>query len=248
VFALVAIPGLILGAILFFVIREPKAAQEVVSERASASLGHVLKSRNILVAMLALCCAMTGVFVLSALLPLYLTGYLSLGTQKMGLVVSAIGFGGFFGQFGLPGLSDVVGRRLACTVGFAGTAVMLYLFRGLGAQPLALFAVLFVASFFTLGLVSLLSGPVATEAAPIGLVSTSIGAVVGVGEIFGGGVAPAMGGYVATHFGIQNILWLPMCAVILGTLVSMLLRETAPAVLQRRSGIRAELAAGEQPR
>ena len=93
---------------------------------------------------------------------------------------------------------------------------MLYIFRGLGPQPLALFGVLFVASFFTLGLVSLLSGPVATEAAPI-TVSTSIGVVVGVGEIFGGGIAPAMGGYVAAHFGIQNILWLPMCAVMLAS-------------------------------
>ena len=191
VFALVAVPGLILGAIMLFVIREPKVTKAVASEHAPASLGHVLKSRNILVAMAALCCAMTGVFVLGALLPLYLTDYLALGTQKMGLVVSAIGFGGFLGQFGLPGLSDLVGRRLASIVGFAGTAVMLYIFRGLGPQPLALFGVLFVASFFTLGLVSLLSGPVATEAAPIA-VSTSIGVVVGVGEIFGGGIAPAM--------------------------------------------------------
>jgi len=247
VFGLVAIPGLILGAIMFIVIREPKVVKEVASEHAPASLGHVLKSRNILVAMLALCCAMTGVFVLGALLPLYLTDYLSLDTQKMGLVVSAIGFGGFLGQFGLPGLSDLVGRRLASIVGFAGTAAMLYLFRGLGAQPFALFAVLFVASFFTLGLVSLLSGPVATEAAPAGLISTSIGAVVGVGEIFGGGIAPAMGGYVATHFGIQNILWLPLCAVVLGILVSLLLKETAPAALQRRAVLRQELAAGERP-
>ncbi len=249
VFALVAIPGLVLGAIMFFVIREPKVTRRPgPSEHAPASLGHVLKNRNIIVAMGALCCAMTGVFVLGALLPLYLTGYLSLDTQKMGLVVSAIGFGGFLGQFGLPGLSDLVGRRLASIVGFAGTAVMLYIFRGLGPQPLVLFAVLFVASFFTLGLVSLLSGPVATEAAPIGLVSTSIGAVVGVGEIFGGGIAPAMGGYVAAHFGIQNILWLPMVAVVLGILVSMFLKETAPAVLQRRSDVRPEVAAAEQPR
>ncbi|WOD20397.1 MFS transporter [Paraburkholderia kirstenboschensis] len=249
VFALVAIPGLVLGAIMFFVIREPKATRRPgPSEHAPASLGHVLKNRNIVVAMGALCCAMTGVFVLGALLPLYLTGYLSLDTQKMGLVVSAIGFGGFLGQFGLPGLSDVVGRRLASIVGFAGTAVMLYIFRGLGPQPMVLFAVLFVASFFTLGLVSLLSGPVATEAAPIGLVSTSIGAVVGVGEIFGGGIAPAMGGYVAAHFGIQNILWLPMVAVVLGILVSMFLKETAPAVLQRRLDVRPEVAAAEQPR
>jgi len=105
-----------------------------------------------------------------------------------------------------------------------------------------------VASFFTLGLVSLLSGPVATEAAPIGLVSTSIGVVVGCGEIFGGGIAPALGGYVAAHFGIQNILWLPMIAVVLGIFVSVLLKETAPAVLQRRQPVQAGLAAGEQPR
>lgn len=88
------------------------------------------------------------------LLNVDLTGYLALGTQKIGLVVSAIGFGGFLGQFGLPGLSDIVGRRPASIVGFAGTAVMLYIFRNLGAQPLALFSVLFVASFFTLRLVS----------------------------------------------------------------------------------------------
>ena len=248
VFALVAIPGLILGGIMFFVIREPKPVQQAASEHKPASLKHVLKSRNILVAMGALCCAMTGVFVLSALLPLYLTGYLSLDTQHMGLVLSAIGFGGFLGQFGLPGLSDFVGRRLASIVGFAATAAMLYIFRGLGPQPVALFVVLFVASFFTLGLVALLSGPVATEAAPIGLVSTAIGVVVGSGEIFGGGIAPAMGGYVAAHFGIQNILWLPMIAVVVGIFVSTLLKETAPAVLQRRMLLQPKLAASKQSR
>ncbi|NML31920.1 MFS transporter [Paraburkholderia antibiotica] len=254
VFALVSVPGLILGVLMFFVIREPKAASGTASTSAphgapqhtahaangtTAPRGNwrdVLKSRNIPVAMAALFCAMTGVFVLGAMLPLYLTEYLSLDTQRMGVVVSAIGFGGFIGQFGLPGLSDLVGRRVASIVGFAGTAVMLYLFRGLGAQPVQLFVVLFVASFFTLGLVSLLSGPVATEAAPLGMISTSIGIVVGAGEIFGGGIAPAIAGFVATHFGIQNILWLPICAVLLGIGVSLLLEETAPSRLRRRGG------------
>jgi MFS family permease len=239
VFALVSIPGLILGLLMYRVIREPKPDSSVEitqtpTHKMNGNWRDVLKSRNIRVAMVALFCAMTGVFVLGAMLPLYLTDYLSLDTQRMGVVVSAIGFGGFVGQFGLPGLSDIVGRRFASIVGFVGTAVMLYVFRGLGAQPVALFAVLFVASFFTLGLVSLLSGPVATEAAPLGMVST-IGIVVGAGEIFGGGIAPALAGFVATHFGIQNILWLPICAVILGVGVSLLLEETAPAKVRRRS-------------
>jgi predicted MFS family arabinose efflux permease len=238
VFALVSIPGLILGLLMYRVIREPKQAVSdhpaVEHTIKKGNWRDVLKSRNIRVAMVALFCAMTGVFVLGAMLPLYLTDYLALDTQRMGVVVSAIGFGGFVGQFGLPGLSDIVGRRFASIVGFIGTAVMLYVFRGLGAQPLALFAVLFVASFFTLGLVSLLSGPVATEAAPLGMVSTAIGIVVGAGEIFGGGIAPALAGFVATHFGIQNILWLPICAVILGVGVSLLLEETAPSKARNR--------------
>jgi predicted MFS family arabinose efflux permease len=253
VFALVSVPGLILGVLMFFVIREPQATPQATPEctASAAERGNwrdVLKSRNIPIAMAALFCAMTGVFVLGAMLPLYLTEYLSLDTQRMGVVVSAIGFGGFIGQFGLPGLSDLTGRRVASIVGFAGTAVMLYLFRGLGAQPVQLFAVLFVASFFTLGLVSLLSGPIATEAAPIGMISTSIGIVVGAGEIFGGGIAPALAGFVATHFGIQNILWLPICAVLLGIGVSLLLEETAPARVRRRSPAPSlDLPVSEQP-
>ncbi|CAM2185971.1 Sialic acid transporter NanT [Paraburkholderia sacchari] len=234
VFALVSVPGLILGLLMYRVIREPKSAE--TPEAGEPERGHwrdVIRSRNIPVAMVALFCAMTGVFVLGAMLPLYLTQYLKLDTQHMGVVASAIGFGGFVGQFGLPGLSDLLGRRLASIIGFVGTAVMLIVFRGLGAQPLELFAVLFAASFFTLGLVSLLSGPIATEAAPLGMVSTSIGLVVGAGEIFGGGVAPALAGFVAAHFGIQNILWLPIGAVVLGVLVSLLLKETAPARLRR---------------
>ncbi|MCG7403140.1 MULTISPECIES: MFS transporter [Caballeronia] len=245
VFALVSIPGLILGVLMFFVIREPASAP-AQQQAAKGNWRDVLKSRNIPVAMVALFCAMTGVFVLGAMLPLYLTDYLALDTQRMGIVVSAIGFGGFVGQFALPGLSDLVGRRLASIAGFAGTAVMLYVFRGVGAQPLVLFIVLFVASFFTLGLVSLLSGPVATEAAPIGMVSTAIGIVVGAGEIFGGGVAPAIAGFVATRFGIQNILWLPICAVILGIGASLLLEETAPARVRGKArGV--GLVGGEQP-
>ncbi|BAO89841.1 MFS transporter [Caballeronia cordobensis] len=236
VFALVSIPGLIIGLAMYFVIREPRSMSEPAAQPVErGNWRDVLKSRNIPVAMIALFCAMTGVFVLGAMLPLYLTDYLSLDTQRMGIVVSAIGFGGFVGQFGLPGLSDFVGRRVASIAGFAGTAVMLYVFRGVGAQPLLLFIVLFAASFFTLGLVALLSGPVATEAAPAGMVSTAIGIVVGAGEIFGGGIAPALAGFVATKFGIQNIMWLPIFAVLLGVGVSLLLEETAPAKVRRKA-------------
>jgi fucose permease len=52
--------------------------------------------------------------------------------------------------------------------------------------------------------------------------------VVGAGEIFGGGIAPIIAGAVAQNYGIQNILWVAMSGVLLGIVVSVFLRETAP--------------------
>ena len=178
--------------------------------------------------MLALFCAMSCVFVLSALVPDYLVGYLGLSTQQMGVVTSALGFGGFFGQFGVPGLSDVFGRKIMAILGFVGATASLWLFAHTGADPVLLFVGLFVVSFFSLGNVALITGPIATEAAPAGLISSAIGIVVGSGEIFGGGIAPSIAGFVANNYGIENVLYVALVGVGLGVLVSLCLKETAP--------------------
>jgi len=229
VFVTLAIPGLILGALMFFIIRDPQKKMVLAHEpQPRGRWADIFKSRNIVLSMFALFCAMTGVFVLSAMLPNYLIDYLKLTPIEMGFVTSAVGFGGFVGQFGLPGLSDILGRRIVAVLGFLGAALMIYIFMGTGANTSVLFVLLFVATFFTLGLVALLTGPIATESAPPGLISSSIGIVVGTGEVFGGGVAPAVAGWVAKSYGIQNILYLPLISVMLGVIVCLFLKETAP--------------------
>jgi fucose permease len=67
------------------------------------------------------------------------------------------------------------------------------------------------------------------------LVSSAIGIVVGSGEIFGGGIAPSIAGYVAQHYGIQNILYLALIGVALGVVVCLFLKETAPRKIRRRA-------------
>ncbi len=234
VFVMVAVPGLILGILMYFVIREPAkhAPSDGGHAVAKGSWGTIFKSRNIVLSMAALFCAMTGVFVLSGMLPIYLTAYLKLDTQQMGFVASAVGFGGFAGQFGVPGLSDIFGRRLMAVVGFIGAAILTYIFMQTGPVTGTLWGLLFVASFFTLGNVALLTGPIATESAPVGLVSSAIGIVVGSGEI-SAGIAQVIGGFIAKHYGIQYILWLPFGAVVLGVLICLFLRETAPRKMVR---------------
>jgi MFS family permease len=232
VFAVSAIPGLIVAALITLLLRDDPR-NELVSLVAVGTPRHprwseLFKSRNVVLAMLATLCAMAGIFVIGAMVPNYLVDYLHLDTEHMGFVVSAIGFGGFLGEFGLAGISDFAGRRLTTVSAFVGAAISLYVFARTGASPVALFIVLFILSFFAVGLLGLLTGPIATEAAPIGLVASAIGITSGTGEIFGGGIAPAVAGFIAQHYGIQFTLQFAMIGLVCGAFVSLALIETAP--------------------
>jgi predicted MFS family arabinose efflux permease len=240
VFMLVALPGLILAFLLWRVIREPSkiGATEIVKDlnpAESAPIADLFKHRNIPLGMVGLLCAMCGIFVLSANIPLYLTEVLKLSPVEMGFVTSALGFGGFAGQWGLPAFSDHLGRRPVAIVGFVGGAILLWFFMQCGPNVPALFALLFASAAFSFGLLSLITGPIATEAAPIGRISTTAGLIIGTGEIFGGGLALVVAGMVISTYGIPAMLYLALGGLVLGGILMLWLKETAPrriAVLQ----------------
>src|SRR5678815_1299802 len=148
VFWVVAIPGFIVGVLLYLVLREPKdtqggAAVGAVSHGKGAGYSEVVKNRNIVLCMLALMCAMACIFVLGGMLPNYLIDYLKLTPTQMGFVTSALGFGGFVGQFGVPGISDKLGRRPTAVLAFIGAAATVWVFMSVGATPNLLFMMLF---------------------------------------------------------------------------------------------------------
>jgi len=229
VFAIVGLPGIALTILLWMVIREPgQGVQTVGTAAPPTSVREVLKVRNIRLAMVGLLCAMCGIFVLSANTPIYLAEYLMLPPMQVGLVTSAIGFGGFAGLWMLPALSDIFGRRAMAILGFGGGAAFVYIFIALGAQPTYLFVALFGATAFSFGVLSLLTGPVAAESAPAGMLSTASGLIIGVGEIFGGGLALLLAGYIIATFGIQYMLYLALGGLMLGAVLMSGLNETAP--------------------
>ena len=233
VFMLVGIPGLIMAVAMFFLVREPAHHAVGGTPLARPSFADLFKHRNVPLAMLTLMCAMGGIFVMGAMMPNYLTDYLHLSIQDMGFVTSAIGFGGCIGQFAMPALSDFIGRKLTTLLSYILAAVFTYLFAQAGADSLStLFWLLFFAALFNFSALATLAGPIAAEAAPLGMVASVAGLVIGAGEIFGGGVAPAIAGHIAGTSGIQHVFSFTIAGLILGFVIALFLKETAP----RRTG------------
>jgi predicted MFS family arabinose efflux permease len=241
VFWLVGVPGLIVAAVIWFVIREPatSAVQGVGHAPTRAPMSHIFRHRNVPLAMVTLLCAMTGVFVLSAIMPNYLVDYLKLTGPQMGFVTSAIGFGGALGQLGLLTVSDFIGRRTTTLLSFIVAAVSLWFFIHTGNNPSLLFGLLFVAAMFNFGALAILAGPIPAEAAPVGLIASAAGIVIGAGEIFGGGVAPSIAGAIAQHSGIQYTLFFALGGQIVGLVLALFLRETAPRRATRGGSVSA---------
>ncbi|CCA90685.1 MFS transporter [Novosphingobium sp. PP1Y] len=236
VFGLVAIPGLIIAALMYVVLREP--ARPVVSDEQPKP--HVpwldlFRYHNIRIAMPAIFCAMSGLFVIGSLTPVFLTDVIGLSGTQMGFVMSGLGFGGFLGQIAVCGASDVLGRRVTAITAFVLAAASLATLTLYAQTPGALFMLLFSSAFFCCGAIALLAGPLSGEAVPPAIASSAMGLVIGAGEIFGGGVAPSVAGFIAQHAGLPTAFLTIAAVLTCGGILSLFFQETAPRALARRA-------------
>lgn len=225
VFISVSIPGFILAWWLQRTYRPVPAPIQAGQERPwrlwLAALGSGNVRRNIGI----MFCILTCQFVLCALLPSYLTDHLGLSLEAMALVISAIGFGGFVGQLIIPGLSDRFGRKPVVLVSFCASAALVATLIVTPAEPWLLFGVLFFITFFNFSLICLTVGPLTGESVAPHLLTAATGIVIGFGEILGGGLAPILAGYLATHHGLPSILYLALAGSLSGLCLAFGLKE-----------------------
>lgn len=247
VFFVVGIPGLVIAVILYFYMREPKP---MLSQETDKQQGHErqklgfftpLKYRNVLISSiitpLMLCSAM--VFMTFSLV--YLTKELQMSVADAGIIVSLMGFMGFFGCIVIPLFSDYVGRKamiipslFALGLGFLGFLLS-------GSNFLFLSISVSVAGFALGGIGPISLSALVVESVPPEMSGTASGIPVSFGEIFGGAIMPFLAGYMGDMFGLKAAILISAVAPIIAGCISFLYKETAPKVLEKKMVLSADV-------
>ena len=230
-FYIAGAPGLVVALLIAGFVNERAGASPApeASTQGPAALGlsGLVRVRNVRLCILISCCVIAWYFLLLAFLPLYCVRVLRMTATNMSVVMSAIGAAGVLSALLVPALSDRIGRKTVMIVFSFGAVVasMAPLYVGNGLGPLI--ALVFVGCL-TLGTVPLFMATIPLESVPSGDAASATALVMGVGQIAGGFLGPALGGILADRWGLSVPLWMATGAAVLAGLLALRLTETAP--------------------
>ena len=241
VFALLSLPGFLVAYLLWSALRHVDRSSADREARRSESViarwKEAFSFANVRATSFCICCWMSCLIVMSALMPGYLMDYRHLDLVHMGFVMSAIGFGATLGGLIMPGLSDRFGRKPVALVDAVGSGLSVAALMSVGSDSTLLFATLFLTSFFLYNLLGMTMSTMTAESVPEHVRTTATGVVIGIGEMFGSGVVPIVAGVVAHNFGIQYILHIALGSVVLGIIGLATYKETLPSRAREGTGI-----------
>jgi MFS family permease len=229
-FWIAGIPGLIMAAAIWALVRNPP--HERTDDTPRGSVIPLLKTRNIRFTMVLATLNMTVFIGVIGFLPLYLVNALGLSNQMMGVVVTAQGVAMVaFGLIG-PMLSDHFGRKAAIFGSFlvATLGWLVLAFSG-GSLPLVFAGSILAGG--SCGSAFLIMVVIPGESAPLHLKATAMGFNAAFGELLGAGAMPVVIGWAADKAGLGILPWVLIGFTVMTILVTLGLRETAPRLVAR---------------
>jgi MFS family permease len=241
-FMLSGVPGLVLALLIWRYIKEPDLPPREATEKpqgVGAMLARELRevrslmaTRNIWLCSLVSIFAVGSVVVGSIFMPLYLDGPRGIDPAVWSKMMSAVGFSPAIGAVSAGLLSERFGRKPAlvifCLLMMIAPAAMLWV----DAAPSALAVLMFV-SWMGLGSFPLFMGVIPAETLGRARAATAMGAVVAVGEIFGGFALPPATGWLADGSSLAVAMEVQLGLAALAGLVALFVAETNPRITGR---------------
>jgi predicted MFS family arabinose efflux permease len=236
-FYIAAIPGLICALLLWKVVREPQthaisATAEVDVEK--MSVWEMFRYRNIIICC-AMCCFMVAWMVLGwVFLPVVYENYLHIPSTQASWLMALLGISAAVFAFVVPGLSDKLGRKpIVIVFTLIGVIYPLAVLNYTGSA-IVLGIVIFI-GWSASGVFPLFMATIPSETIPSKYVATSLGLIVGVGEVVGGAGGPPLAGKLADLYGLQAPMYMAMVCALVGGVLALGLKETAPVKVGARN-------------
>jgi MFS family permease len=231
-FFIAGLPGLVMAVLIARYVHEPQtqpagSTATAAGTPAGPKLRQMLAHRNMWLCMLMSIVMVAWMVLGWAFLPLFYVKVRQLPPNTMSWLMSVLGLSAAFFSFVVPRLSDRYGRRPVVVifnlVGLLVPLAALY-FNG----SVYALAVLIFLGWSASGTFPLFMSTIPSESIPAAFVATSVGMAVGLGEILGGVSGPAIAGWAADIYGLRAPLVIEGGCAIVGMLLALGLRETAP--------------------
>jgi MFS family permease len=201
---------------------------------------ELFRYRNMWLCIVISCFMVPWMIIGWAFLPSVYVNFRHFSPSDMKWLVSVLGISAAVFAFIVPGLSDRFGRKPVMII-FTLIGV-LYPFAALYfAGSLLVLALLIFVGWSASGTFPLFMATIPSESIPARSLGTSLGLVMGIGELLGGTAVPTLAGRAADHFGLPAPMYIAAGCAVIAAVLTLFLRESAPLKVAAQS-----LATGER--
>ncbi len=237
-FYIAGVPGLVLALLIWKYIREPQTHEVkttgAASEAARMRVGEMLRFRNLWLSILMCICMVPWMILAWVFLPQYYASVRHIPATEASYLMGVLGISAAVFSFIVPGLSDKIGRKPVMIV-FSAIGVLVPLAVIFYSGSLVMLGTLIFIGWSASGVMPLIMGTVPSETIPVKYIATTLGLVMGLGELIGGAVTPTLAGMAADAYGLNATLFIEAGLALVTAVLAMFLIETAPVKVGQRA-------------
>jgi MFS family permease len=242
VFYVISIPAIIVGILIFFIMRETPSVAETIRKRKAGqqiektneadkgSIREAFKYKNVLISSINSIPVMGWLYIFTAFSANFLLRVHQFNMMEIGLIISASGLGGFIGEFTMGAVSDIIGRKKALIIDSLlcsafGIAVAM---SPIGTSPFVFGTFFFFFGLFGGGMYPMYLSTLPAESVPPRISGTAVAIPTAIGETLGAALMPSIAGFLSDNLSKFAPMWMAALAGIFIAIISTFYVETAP--------------------